>query len=65
MFTLCVLLAAEATQRAAAGRTLRPLVLAGVWVGIGFQAKISRPGRYCPRWPWSTWSRLPCPRASD
>ena len=39
-FTLCVLLAAEATQRAAQGGRLRPLVLAGVWVGLGFQAKM-------------------------
>ncbi|MEU5533748.1 glycosyltransferase family 39 protein [Streptomyces sp. NPDC020362] len=39
-FTLCVLLAAEATQRAARDGRLRPLMLAGVWVGIGFQAKM-------------------------
>ncbi|MFY4719702.1 glycosyltransferase family 39 protein [Streptomyces sp. LaBMicrA B280] len=39
-FTLCLLLAAEATQRAArAGRPL-PLLLAGVWVGAAFQAKM-------------------------
>ncbi|MCH5671085.1 ArnT family glycosyltransferase [Streptomyces gilvus] len=40
MFTLCLLLAAEATQRAAREGRLRPLVVAGVWVGIGFQAKM-------------------------
>lgn len=40
LFTLCVLLAAEATQRAAAAGRLGPLVLAGVWVGIGFQSKM-------------------------
>ncbi|MEU8970518.1 glycosyltransferase family 39 protein [Streptomyces monashensis] len=40
MFTLCLLLAAEATQRAALAGRLRPLVLAGVWVGVGFQAKM-------------------------
>ncbi|EST19085.1 hypothetical protein M878_43240 [Streptomyces roseochromogenus subsp. oscitans DS 12.976] len=39
-FTLCVLLAAEATQRAAVNGRLRPLVIAGVWVGVGFQAKM-------------------------
>lgn len=39
-FTLCVLLAADATQRAAHSGRLRPLVLAGVWVGVGFQAKM-------------------------
>ncbi|PWI43643.1 glycosyltransferase family 39 protein [Streptomyces sp. ICBB 8177] len=39
-FTLCVLLAASATQRAAASGRLRPLLLAGVWVGLGFQAKM-------------------------
>lgn len=39
-FTLCVLLAAEATQRAAVHGRLRPLVAAGVWVGVGFQAKM-------------------------
>ncbi|MFE3647330.1 ArnT family glycosyltransferase [Streptomyces sp. NPDC059152] len=40
LFTLCVLLAAEATQRAAEDGRLRPLVMAGVWVGIGFQSKM-------------------------
>ncbi|MEU6777398.1 glycosyltransferase family 39 protein [Streptomyces sp. NPDC046759] len=39
-FTLCLLLAAEATERAARGGRLRPLLLAGVWVGVGFQAKM-------------------------
>ncbi|MGW1750250.1 ArnT family glycosyltransferase [Streptomyces sp. NPDC002092] len=40
LFTLCVLLAAEATQRATEAGRLRPLVMAGVWVGIGFQSKM-------------------------
>ncbi|AEW95909.1 MULTISPECIES: ArnT family glycosyltransferase [Streptomycetaceae] len=40
MFTLCVLLAADATQRAARTGRLRPLLLAGFWVGLGFQAKM-------------------------
>ncbi|MFF4360306.1 ArnT family glycosyltransferase [Streptomyces sp. NPDC001604] len=40
LFTLCVLLAAEATQRAAEAGRLRPLVVAGVWVGVGFQSKM-------------------------
>ncbi len=39
-FTLCMLLAAEAAQRAARDGRLRPLVLSGVWVGVGFQAKM-------------------------
>ncbi|MFF3918041.1 ArnT family glycosyltransferase [Streptomyces sp. NPDC001852] len=39
-FTLCLLLAAEATQRAARDGRLRPLLAAGVWVGLGFQAKM-------------------------
>ncbi|MFG3200582.1 ArnT family glycosyltransferase [Streptomyces sp. NPDC048192] len=39
-FTLCLLLAAEATKRAAGAGRLRPLLLAGVWVGVGFQAKM-------------------------
>ncbi|WP_436846075.1 ArnT family glycosyltransferase [Streptomyces chartreusis] len=39
-FTLCMLLAADATQRAAQSGRLRPLLLAGVWVGLGFQAKM-------------------------
>ncbi|AIA08173.1 4-amino-4-deoxy-L-arabinose transferase-like protein [Streptomyces noursei] len=39
-FTLCVLLAADATLRAARLGRLRPLVAAGVWVGLGFQAKM-------------------------
>ncbi|MEV5506881.1 ArnT family glycosyltransferase [Streptomyces orinoci] len=40
MFTLCLLLAAEATQRAAESGRLRPLLMAAVWVGVGFQAKM-------------------------
>ncbi|MYR20245.1 glycosyltransferase family 39 protein, partial [Streptomyces sp. SID6137] len=39
-FTLCLLLAAEATQRAARAGRPRPLLLAGVWVGAAFQAKM-------------------------
>ncbi|MFI9269931.1 ArnT family glycosyltransferase [Kitasatospora sp. NPDC052896] len=39
-FTLMVILAAEAAQRAAQTARLRPLLMAGVWVGIGFQAKM-------------------------
>lgn len=39
-FTLCVLLAAEATQRAARDGRVGPLLLAGVWVGVGFQSKM-------------------------
>ncbi|MEV6835627.1 glycosyltransferase family 39 protein [Streptomyces sp. NPDC051133] len=39
-FTLCLLLAAEATGRAAREGRLRPLLTAGVWVGVGFQAKM-------------------------
>ncbi|WP_189704601.1 ArnT family glycosyltransferase [Streptomyces anandii] len=39
-FTLCLLLAAEATQRAARDGRLRPLLFAGAWVGLGFQAKM-------------------------
>lgn len=39
-FTLCLLLAADATGRAAERGRLRPLLMAGVWVGLGFQAKM-------------------------
>jgi 4-amino-4-deoxy-L-arabinose transferase-like glycosyltransferase len=39
-FTMCLVLAAAATQRAVAGGRLRPLVLAGVWVGLAFQCKM-------------------------
>ncbi|WP_274911618.1 ArnT family glycosyltransferase [Streptomyces sp. WZ-12] len=39
-FTLCVLLAAEAALRAAREARLRPLLAAGAWVGLGFQAKM-------------------------
>jgi 4-amino-4-deoxy-L-arabinose transferase-like glycosyltransferase len=39
-FTLCVLLAADATGRAAESGRLRPLLAAGAWVGAGFQAKM-------------------------
>lgn len=39
-FTLCALLAANATLRAAREARLRPLLMAGLWVGLGFQAKM-------------------------
>ncbi|MFJ1606069.1 ArnT family glycosyltransferase [Streptomyces sp. NPDC088253] len=39
-FTLLVLLAADATLRAAREARLRPLLAAGMWVGLGFQAKM-------------------------
>ena len=38
--TLCLVLAADAWQRAVATGRLRPLALSGVWVGLGFQAKM-------------------------
>ena len=38
--TLCLILAADAYQRAVMEARLRSLVWAGVWVGIGFQAKM-------------------------
>jgi 4-amino-4-deoxy-L-arabinose transferase-like glycosyltransferase len=38
--TMCLVLAADAYQRAAMGARLRSLVCAGVWVGLGFQAKM-------------------------
>ncbi|MFJ9775935.1 ArnT family glycosyltransferase [Kitasatospora sp. NPDC101157] len=39
-FTLLLLLAADAAQRAARTARLRPLLLAGVWVGLAFQTKM-------------------------
>lgn len=39
-FTLLVLLAADATLRAAREARLRPLLAAGMWVGLSFQAKM-------------------------
>ncbi|MFJ4185242.1 ArnT family glycosyltransferase [Kitasatospora sp. NPDC089509] len=39
-FTLLLLLAADAAQRAAHTARLRPLLLAGVWVGLAFQTKM-------------------------
>ena len=39
-FTMCLVLAAAATQRAVANGRLRSLVLAGVWVGLAFQCKM-------------------------
>ncbi|MFC1420346.1 ArnT family glycosyltransferase [Streptacidiphilus cavernicola] len=39
-FTLLLLLAADAAQRAAREARLRTLVLSGVWVGLAFQAKM-------------------------
>ena len=38
--TMCLVLAADAYQRAVTEARLRSLVLAGVWVGLGFQAKM-------------------------
>jgi 4-amino-4-deoxy-L-arabinose transferase-like glycosyltransferase len=38
--TMCLVLAADAYQRAVAEARLRPLIWAGVWVGLGFQAKM-------------------------
>jgi 4-amino-4-deoxy-L-arabinose transferase-like glycosyltransferase len=38
--TMCLVLAADAYQRAVLEARLRWLVLAGVWVGLGFQAKM-------------------------
>jgi 4-amino-4-deoxy-L-arabinose transferase-like glycosyltransferase len=38
--TLCLVLAADSWQRAVTGARLRSLAWAGVWVGLGFQAKM-------------------------
>jgi 4-amino-4-deoxy-L-arabinose transferase-like glycosyltransferase len=38
--TMCLVLAADAYQRAVMEARLRSLILAGVWVGLGFQAKM-------------------------
>jgi 4-amino-4-deoxy-L-arabinose transferase-like glycosyltransferase len=38
--TLCLVLAADSYQRAVTDARLRPLIWAGVWVGLGFQAKM-------------------------
>jgi 4-amino-4-deoxy-L-arabinose transferase-like glycosyltransferase len=38
--TMCLVLAADAWQRAVVTGRLRPLILSGVWVGLGFQAKM-------------------------
>jgi 4-amino-4-deoxy-L-arabinose transferase-like glycosyltransferase len=38
--TVCLVLAADCWQRAVMGAQLRFLVWAGVWVGVGFQAKM-------------------------
>ncbi|MGW6642441.1 ArnT family glycosyltransferase [Streptomyces iakyrus] len=38
--TMCLVLAADACQRAMFSARLRPLLLAGVWIGLGFQAKM-------------------------
>jgi 4-amino-4-deoxy-L-arabinose transferase-like glycosyltransferase len=38
--TLCLVLAADAYQRAAGEARLRSLLMSGVWVGLGFQAKM-------------------------
>jgi 4-amino-4-deoxy-L-arabinose transferase-like glycosyltransferase len=40
LLILLLVLAAEATTRAAMSGELRPLLLAGVWVGLAFQAKM-------------------------
>jgi 4-amino-4-deoxy-L-arabinose transferase-like glycosyltransferase len=38
--TVCLILAADAYQRAVADARLRSLIWAGVWVGVGFQTKM-------------------------
>ncbi|TXS49784.1 mannosyl transferase [Streptomyces sp. or43] len=38
--TMCLVLAADACQRAMFSARLRPLLIAGVWIGLGFQAKM-------------------------
>jgi 4-amino-4-deoxy-L-arabinose transferase-like glycosyltransferase len=38
--TMCLVLAADAYQRAVTEGRLRSLLMAGVWVGLGFQAKM-------------------------
>ncbi|MGW5656919.1 ArnT family glycosyltransferase [Streptomyces humi] len=38
--TMCLVLAADAGQRAVLGARLRPLLAAGAWIGLGFQAKM-------------------------
>ncbi|MFE4330582.1 ArnT family glycosyltransferase [Streptomyces sp. NPDC056831] len=38
--TMCLVLAADACQRAMLSARMRPLLLAGVWIGLGFQAKM-------------------------
>lgn len=38
--TVCTVLAVDACQRAIRSGRLRPLLLAGFWVGVGFQAKM-------------------------
>ena len=38
--TMCLVLAADAYQRAASEGRFRSLLMAGVWVGLGFQAKM-------------------------
>jgi len=40
LLTMCLVLAADAFQRAMLEGRLRSLLLAGVWVGVGFQAKM-------------------------
>lgn len=40
LFTLLLLLAADAAMRAARNARLRTLLMAGVWVGLAFQAKM-------------------------
>jgi 4-amino-4-deoxy-L-arabinose transferase-like glycosyltransferase len=38
--TVCLVLAADSWQRAVTSARLRPLMWSGVWVGLGFQAKM-------------------------
>ncbi|HEV3290303.1 MAG TPA: glycosyltransferase family 39 protein, partial [Streptosporangiaceae bacterium] len=38
--TMCLVLAADSYQRAVMAARLRPLIWSGVWVGLGFQAKM-------------------------
>ena len=59
LLILLLVLAADATSAALLTGSLRQLLLAGVWVGLAFQAKMIQAWLALPRWPPPTCSPRP------
>ena len=61
LLILLLVLAADATSAALLTGSLRQLLLAGVWVGLAFQAKMIQAWLALPRWLPLTCSPRPRP----